>query len=96
MKETIKPITDEYIDKEVFENESQIDTNILNELDVTEPGLEIKELIYQYIESDDDWRDLSLTTELESWEGLQQTVPLALNSISLCKIRKFARRCYRL
>ena len=62
MKETIKPITDEYIDKEVFENESQIDTNILNEL---EPGLEIEELIYQYIETDDDWRDLSLTTELE-------------------------------
>jgi len=30
-----------------------------------------------------------------SWKGLQQTVPLALNSISLCKIRKFARRCYR-
>ena len=42
MKETIKPITDEYIDKEVFENESQIDTNILNEL---EPGLEIEELV---------------------------------------------------
>ncbi|CAH1770781.1 14243_t:CDS:1, partial [Entrophospora sp. SA101] len=33
-----------------------IDTNILNELDVNEPGLEIEELIYQYIESDDDWR----------------------------------------
>ncbi|CAJ0631548.1 11707_t:CDS:2 [Entrophospora sp. SA101] len=43
MKETIKPITDEYIDKEVFENESHIDTNILNELDVNEPGLEIEE-----------------------------------------------------
>ncbi|CAH1767946.1 12304_t:CDS:1, partial [Entrophospora sp. SA101] len=68
MKETIKPITDEYIGKEVFENESQIDTNILNELDVNEPGLEIEESIYEYIESDDDWRDLSLTTELESWE----------------------------
>ncbi|CAJ0636566.1 13191_t:CDS:2 [Entrophospora sp. SA101] len=54
MKETIKPITDEYIDKEVFENESQIDTNILSELDVNEPGLEIEELIYQYIESGDD------------------------------------------
>jgi len=66
MKETIKPITGEYIDKEVFENESQIDTNILNELDVNEPGLEIKESIYGYIESDDDWRYLSLTTELES------------------------------
>ncbi|CAH1762595.1 12922_t:CDS:2 [Entrophospora sp. SA101] len=25
-KETIKPIADEYIDKEVFESESQIDT----------------------------------------------------------------------
>ena len=54
MKETIKSITDEYIDKEVFENESQIDTNILNELDVNEPGLEIEESIYEYIESDDD------------------------------------------
>ncbi|CAJ0647447.1 4798_t:CDS:1, partial [Entrophospora sp. SA101] len=47
----IEPITDEYIDKEVFENESR---------------LEIEELIYENIESDDDWRDLSLTTELES------------------------------
>nr|CAG8479549.1 4952_t:CDS:2 [Entrophospora candida] len=36
MKETIKPITDEYI---------QIDTNILNELDVNEPGLEIEEIV---------------------------------------------------
>ncbi|CAH1770958.1 12317_t:CDS:2, partial [Entrophospora sp. SA101] len=61
MKETIKPITDEYIDKE-------IDTNILNELDVNEPGLEIEELIHQCIESDDNWRDLYLTPELESWE----------------------------
>ncbi|CAJ0631541.1 11702_t:CDS:2 [Entrophospora sp. SA101] len=47
MKETIKPITDEYIDKEVFENESHIDTNILNELDVNEPGLEIEDKIYK-------------------------------------------------
>ena len=26
---------------------------------------------------------------------MERTVPLALNSVSLCKIRRFARRCYR-
>jgi hypothetical protein len=62
LKKTIGPITD----KEVFENESQIDANVLNELDVNESGLEIEELIYENIESDDDWKDMSLTTELES------------------------------
>ncbi|CAH1762731.1 12560_t:CDS:10, partial [Entrophospora sp. SA101] len=62
-----KVLYHEYIDKEMFENESQIDTNTLNELNVNEPGLEIEESIYEYIESDDDLRDLSLTTELESW-----------------------------
>jgi len=30
-----------------------------------------------------------------SFKELERTVPLALNSVSLCKIRKFARRCYR-
>jgi len=29
-------------------------------------GLEIEELIYENIESDNDWKDLSLTTGLES------------------------------
>ena len=58
----IEPITD----KRVFENEYQIDANILNELDVNEFKLEIEELIYENIESDDDWKDFSLITELES------------------------------
>ena len=31
-----------------------------------------------------------------SWESLNQIVPDALNSVSLSKIRKFARRCYSL
>ena len=43
LKKTIGPITD----KEVFENESQIDANVLNELDVNESGLEIEKLIYE-------------------------------------------------
>ncbi|CAJ0643360.1 3210_t:CDS:2 [Entrophospora sp. SA101] len=39
-------------------DECNDDFDVINEIsnDVNEPGLEIEELIYQYIESDDEWR----------------------------------------